>query len=130
MKTTQLPIEVVYAGRGKEIIISLVLAAGATVKDALQASQILDQNPDIAVLEDGVGIFGKVVTFDTPLRPGDRVEIYRPLHQDPKEARRKRGTTETRQAKKEKRVAKDVRRTAKRKFRKQKMDGEGGLKQS
>jgi len=37
-----------------------------------------------------VGIFGKVVEEDAPLTDGDRVEIYRPLAADPKEARRRR----------------------------------------
>ena len=37
-----------------------------------------------------VGIFGRVMEADTVLRDGDRVEIYRPLEADPKEARRAR----------------------------------------
>ena len=39
-----------------------------------------------------MGIFGKRVALDHPLAPGDRVEIYRPLAMDPKEARRRRAT--------------------------------------
>jgi len=37
-----------------------------------------------------VGIFGRRVELDAPLRDGDRVEIYRPLVADPREARRRR----------------------------------------
>jgi putative ubiquitin-RnfH superfamily antitoxin RatB of RatAB toxin-antitoxin module len=37
-----------------------------------------------------VGIWGKVRPLETPLKEGDRVEIYRPRLADPKEARRKR----------------------------------------
>ncbi len=35
-----------------------------------------------------VGVFGRLRSLDDPLRDGDRVEIYRPLQVDPKEARR------------------------------------------
>ena len=60
---------------------SLNLPAGATVRDALAASGL-----------DGhaCGIFGKRVALDRKLADGDRVEIYRPLAMDPKEARRQR----------------------------------------
>lgn len=68
----------------------LELSAGATVATALQASA--DQVT--GSVEPGtrqVGIWGRVCSTDTLLRDGDRVEIYRPLLIDPKEARRLRG---------------------------------------
>jgi putative ubiquitin-RnfH superfamily antitoxin RatB of RatAB toxin-antitoxin module len=37
-----------------------------------------------------VGIFGEIAGLRDPVRDGDRVEIYRPLLADPKEARRRR----------------------------------------
>jgi putative ubiquitin-RnfH superfamily antitoxin RatB of RatAB toxin-antitoxin module len=59
------------------------LPAKATVRDALMASRFEFQ-------EQRVGIFGQRVALDHRLSPGDRVEIYRPLEVDPKEARRRR----------------------------------------
>ena len=60
---------------------SLSLPAGATVRDALAASGLEGH---------ACGIFGKRVALDRKLAEGDRVEIYRPLAMDPKEARRRR----------------------------------------
>ena len=74
-------VEVVRAQPGAAEVIELDLPAGATVRDALAASGLRG---------DRVGIFGKRVSLDTRLADGDRVEIYRPLAIDPKEARRRR----------------------------------------
>lgn len=60
---------------------SLSLPAGATVRDALAASGFEGQ---------AFGIFGQRVALDHRLADGDRIEIYRPLAVDPKEARRQR----------------------------------------
>ena len=46
--------------------------------------------PEIDLAQNKVGIFGKVCKLGQGLRPGDRVEIYRPLITDPKESRRSR----------------------------------------
>lgn len=62
----------------------LVLADGARIADALQAS-------GWAVPEESaVGVWGKVQARDKLLRDGDRIELYRPLVADPKTARRRR----------------------------------------
>jgi uncharacterized protein len=78
-----LRVEVVQAGRDGASIVALRLPAGATVADALRVAGI-GGNPA------GVGIFGRRVKADTRLADGDRVEVYRPLRLDPKEARRAR----------------------------------------
>jgi putative ubiquitin-RnfH superfamily antitoxin RatB of RatAB toxin-antitoxin module len=75
-------VEVVLARPGAAEIRSLELPAGSTVRDALAVSGIRGDQP--------VGIFGKRVPLDHKLASGDRVEIYRPLEIDPKEARRRR----------------------------------------
>lgn len=75
-------VEVVYALPDGARCVTLELAAGARVRDALAASGCEMKNP--------VGIFGKRVPLEHPLCDGDRVEIYRPLAIDPKEARRRR----------------------------------------
>ena len=76
-------IEVVYARPEGAQVVRLELPAGATLRDALMASGF-DSKSQAA------GIFGKRAALDRPLADGDRVEIYRPLALDPKEARRRR----------------------------------------
>jgi len=85
---TRLGISVVYADADRVFEVPLRLPAGATVADAIAASGLRHARPDIEIRPDRLGIFSRKATLDTPLREGDRVEIYRPLKMDPKEARR------------------------------------------
>jgi putative ubiquitin-RnfH superfamily antitoxin RatB of RatAB toxin-antitoxin module len=64
----------------------LRLPEPATLADALAASGLLQRHPQAATLP--AGIWGRAQPADTPLRERDRVEVYRPLQVDPKEARR------------------------------------------
>jgi putative ubiquitin-RnfH superfamily antitoxin RatB of RatAB toxin-antitoxin module len=75
-------VEVVAAWPARAECVALTLPAGSTVADALAAAGIPARGK--------VGIFGRVVRPDAPLAQGDRVEIYRDLAEDPKEARRRR----------------------------------------
>ena len=77
-----LKVEVVCALPRRETVLSVSLPDGATVLDALLKAGLGKEN--------SVGIFGEPATLETRLRDGDRVEVYRPLQIDPKEARRKR----------------------------------------
>lgn len=70
-------------------MVTLDLPAGATLRDALTKS-----NLDWDLRVNAFGIFGQQVPLDHPLADGDRVEIYRPLAMDPKEARRRRAKSE------------------------------------
>ena len=83
-------IEVAYAKPYEQALLSLELAEGATAEAAILASGILQRFPEIDLQKNAVGIFGKLCKLEQPLRAGDRVEIYRPLLADPKEARRNR----------------------------------------
>ncbi len=83
-------IEVAYARPEQQLIIELPDALDMTVQQAIEASGILQQFPEIDLAVNKVGIFGKTVSLDAALAAGDRVEIYRPLVADPKEARRRR----------------------------------------
>ncbi len=78
----KLRIEVVRALPERLERVVLELEAGATVRSALAAAGW--------PLRQAVGIFGRRVAPDDPLADGDRVEVYRPLRADPKEARRRR----------------------------------------
>jgi putative ubiquitin-RnfH superfamily antitoxin RatB of RatAB toxin-antitoxin module len=85
-----LKIEVVYALRERQVLTLIEVEEGASVREAIEGSGILRQFPEIELTPGRVGVFGKVVDPDSQLRDGDRVEIYRPLEADPKEARRRR----------------------------------------
>ena len=84
-------VEVAYALPDKQAIVPLAVAAGTTALEAVQQSAIAEQFEQL-VISDSVklGIFGKAVPPGQVLREGDRVEIYRPLHADPKEVRKAR----------------------------------------
>ena len=84
-----LKVEVVYALPEGEESARVAVRSGATVRDVLAKSGLLH------LARGKVGIFGKAVREDTPVADGDRVEIYRPLAVDPKEARRARAATYT-----------------------------------
>ena len=89
---TGLRVEVVYCPRpGVTDLVALTLPAGATAADALRASGLAQRH---GLSEAGLhlGIWCRACEPDTPLRDRDRVEIYRPLTVDPKEARRLRHT--------------------------------------
>lgn len=86
----QLQVEVAYsAAVGHMERVPLTLAAGATVADALAASGVLERH-GLQAAQLRVGVWGKVRELGSVLRARDRVEIYRPLLVDPKEARRQR----------------------------------------
>lgn len=90
MASPTLRIEVVYARSDVQQVAALELAAGATVHDAVRLSGLLQKFPEIKAMHWPLGIFGRPVVPEQLLRDGDRVEIYRRLHLDPKQARRER----------------------------------------
>ena len=81
-------VEVVYALPAGEDASMVSVDAGATVRDAIAASGVAARHPGIDVAR--AGIYGKLVRPDQRVADGDRVELYRPLTMDPKEARRRR----------------------------------------
>lgn len=85
----EITVEIVYAQPQQQTIFSVKLPEGSTVYQAIQASTILQQFPVINLEKNKVGIFGKLVKLNALVNNNDRIEIYRPLIIDPKEARRK-----------------------------------------
>ncbi len=83
-------VEVAYATPEKQHLLSLDVPAGSTLADAIRRSGILETCPEIDLAAHKVGIWGKSATLEQVLCARDRVEIYRPLKADPKEARRRR----------------------------------------
>lgn len=70
--------------------IVLQVPEGSTVSDVIETAGLRQSHPLLFPLTDNIGIFGKLCDGDTRVRDGDRVEIYRTLLADPKEARRNR----------------------------------------
>ena len=83
-------VEVAYARPGAQLIIPLEVPAGTTAQEAIEASGIARQFPEIEARHAEIGVFGRVVARTRVLEEGDRVEIYRPLVADPKAKRRQR----------------------------------------
>ena len=83
-------VEVAYALPTQQLIIPVQMAPDANAEAAVRKSGILMKFPEIDLTVNQIGIFGKLIRLDTPLRNLDRVEIYRPLIADPKEVRKQR----------------------------------------
>jgi putative ubiquitin-RnfH superfamily antitoxin RatB of RatAB toxin-antitoxin module len=83
-------VEVCYAGPEGQFIVALQLPAGATLGDAVAASGLRERVAGLRVDDQHVGVFSQPSTLASCLRDGDRVELYRPLRIDPREARRER----------------------------------------
>ena len=92
---------VAYALPEQQSVTPVEVKAGSTAHDAVQLSGVLGRFPEIASKPLELAVFGRKVQPTTPLKPGDRVEILRPLLRDPKETRRQlagRGQTMGRKA--------------------------------
>jgi len=83
-------VEVVYADVKKQRLIKLIVEEGCTIELAIDRSGILLEFPDINLMKQKVGIFSKQKKLSDRVKEGDRIEIYRPLVIDPKEARKRR----------------------------------------
>lgn len=82
-------IGIAYALSQRQVWFDVELPDGATIKDAIDRSGILNQFPEIDLEKNKVGVYGKVSKLDAVLNDGDRVEIYRPIICDPKTVPRK-----------------------------------------
>ena len=83
-------VEVAYATPERQLLLRVSVPEGCTLEEAIERSKIREEWPGIEVDLGKVGIFGRKMPPGTVLREGERVEIYRPLIADPKEARRRR----------------------------------------
>ena len=81
-------VEVVFALPEKQCLVPLTIQAGATVAQAIDASAIESTFPQYDLGQCAIGIWGSIVERDRVLADGDRVELYRALQMDPREARR------------------------------------------
>ena len=81
-------IEVVFLSKELEFIAEVDVPDSSSVREAIDQSGLLERYKKFSPDNHQVGIFGKVVTYDTVLKPNDRVEIYQALQMNPMEARR------------------------------------------
>ena len=88
--TPVIRVEVVYATQERQALVAVELPRGATVAQAIDASGLAAMFEDFEADPSRLGIFSRKVGPEHELRDGDRVEVYRPLLIDPKEARRQR----------------------------------------
>ena len=86
---SEMTVEVAFALPEKQTLLALQVPVNTTVIQAVESSGILDLHPEIDLARQKLGIFGRLAKPSEVLRPGDRVEIYRPLKADPKEVRRR-----------------------------------------
>ncbi len=86
-KSATIRVEVAYADAQVEFLREIELPVGATVEDAVRASRVREASADAAIITQ-FGIWSRSVEPTQALQDGDRVELYRALKIDPKEARR------------------------------------------
>lgn len=90
MPSDALNIELCYASDEAQFLQALQVPAGSTIAQAIALSGLSQQLPQLDLQALQVGIYAKKKTLDTVLREHDRIELYRPLIADPKQARRRR----------------------------------------
>ncbi len=91
-------VSVVLALPSRQQVIGLTVAPDCTARQAVEKAKSagLEFSPDEIDLDNAqLGVFGERVSDDAPLSEGDRVEVYRPLRQDPMELRRQRAASES-----------------------------------
>jgi len=88
--TANIQVEVVYGLAHKQKLLSLPVAEGSTVEQAIIESGMIDLFPEINLAVNKVGIWNKAVKLSQVVDDFDRIEVYRPLIADPKEVRKRR----------------------------------------
>jgi uncharacterized protein len=83
-----LDIEVAYARPDRQFVLKLRMPPDTTLLEAVDRSGLLQQCPEIDWQVMKLGVFGVVCSPDRLVKQADRVEVYRPLRHDPKQARR------------------------------------------
>lgn len=86
----EITVELIYIKPGSQNRLTLNLPQGSNINQAINRSGVLTHFPEIDLKVNKVGVFSKIQPLVTLLCEGDRIEIYRPLMADPKEARRRR----------------------------------------
>ncbi|RKS17572.1 hypothetical protein BJ917_4746 [Pseudomonas sp. WPR_5_2] len=90
MAEAVIEVEVVYAAVDRQVLLSVQVPPGSSVRAVLLQSGIGKAFPELDLAVCPVGVFGKVIADpdSRAVQAGDRIEVYRPLLADPKEVRR------------------------------------------
>lgn len=81
-------IELVVATGEKQQLVSATVRPGTTAREAIVHSDLASEFPALDFSRCPLGIWGRPVADEQLLAEGDRLEVYRPLQRDPREARR------------------------------------------
>ena len=81
---------VCYAEIDRQLWMRIEVPNSSTIEDTITLSGVLKLYPEINLSSQKVGIFGKIAALDTPVKEGDRVEIYRQITVDPQTVQRRR----------------------------------------
>lgn len=90
VNTGKVTIEVVYGVPHKQKILTLLVAEGASVEQAIIESGVMVLFPEIELSVNKVGVWNRVVKLSEEVNDLDRIEVYRPLIADPKDVRKRR----------------------------------------
>lgn len=86
---SEFEVEIVFASPDRQLLKSVPVASGETVADAVAKSGLCEDFPEFDIDSLALGIWGREVDRTRPVTEGDRIEIYRPLEMDPRDARRR-----------------------------------------
>jgi len=93
MAVELIDLEVAYGKADRQTVVALTMPAPTTVAEAITASGILEEFPEIDLQQQKVGVFSQLCRLETVVSAGQRIEIYRPLQQNPMDARRNKMNT-------------------------------------
>ena len=88
MTTTKVSVELVFALPDRQVLREISVPSGSNVDDVIARGNLASEFPDQVFDDLQAGIWGHPVEREHIVRDGDRVELYRPLEMDPREARR------------------------------------------
>ncbi len=81
-------VEIVFALPDRQLLETVLVTAGETVLDVVAKSGLREAFPGYEIDGLAIGIWGRAAQRDQVVKEDDRIEIYRPLQLDPREARR------------------------------------------
>ncbi len=90
MANDNITVEIAYATPERQTIVTATVPMGTTLIEAVKQSNIGYLFPELDLDAIDAGIWSQPKPKDTVVEDGQRIEIYRPLIADPKQARRNR----------------------------------------
>lgn len=88
MAKNNISVEVVYGTAKEQWLKKISVEEGSTIESVITISGVLQAFPEIDLSKQLVGVFSERRQLEDKVKANDRIEIYRPLFIDPKEARR------------------------------------------